>query len=340
MPETPGAAPLKRELGLFDAIVVGLGAMLGAGVVAAFGPAASAAGTGLLLALALAAVVAYGNATSSAAPAAVHPLAGGTYLHGRRQLGPLWGFVAGWGFVVGKTASCVAMALNAGAYAWPAHPRVAAVVAALVLAAVNYRGVAETAALTRLLVTITLLTVGVVLVACFGGGSADPDRLRPLGEYGLHGVLQAAGLHFFAFAGYARIATLDEEVRNPAQTTPRAVPQALLIVVVTYAVVGVAVLLVLGADGTARSDARRGQPELGAGLAHALVPGRHESLHRGSSGAGTQRRCPGPARCSTWRRPVGCSRMSIALPPWRPPKSATASSSRVGAAGRRRNVRC
>lgn len=262
---------LRRELGLSDAVVVGLGAMLGAGVFAAFGPAAAAAGTGLLLALALAAVVAWCNATSSAELAAVHPFAGGTYVYGRRQLGEGWGFVAGWGFVVGKTASCAAMALTAGAYAWPAHPRVAAVVAAVALTAVNYRGVAKTAALTRVLVTLTLLTLVAVLVACFGGGATDPARLGPLGGTGPYGVLQAAGLLFFAFAGYARIATLGEEVRDPARTIRRAIPLALLVVVVMYALVGVAVLVVLGADGTARSAAPL-QAAAAAGSLHAVAP--------------------------------------------------------------------
>ena len=262
---------LRRELGLSDAVVVGLGAMLGAGVFAAFGPAAAAAGSGLLLALAVAAVVAWCNATSSAELAAVHPLAGGTYVYGRRRLGEVWGFVAGWGFVVGKTASCAAMALTAGAYAWPAHPRVAAVVAAVALTAVNYRGVAKTAALTRVLVTLTLLTLVAVLVACFGGGAADPTRLGPIVGTGPYGVLQAAGLLFFAFAGYARIATLGEEVRDPARTIRRAIPLALLVVVVTYALVGVAVLVVLGPDGTAASTAPL-QAAASAGSLHAVAP--------------------------------------------------------------------
>ena len=82
---------LARRLGLGDAVAVGLGAMLGAGVFAALAPAAAAAGGLLLVALAVAAVVATCNALSSAALAAVHPQAGGTYVYGRRQLGPWWG---------------------------------------------------------------------------------------------------------------------------------------------------------------------------------------------------------------------------------------------------------
>lgn len=246
---------LQRRLGVGDAVVIGLGSMLGAGVFAAFAPAAEAAGTGLLLALLVAAVVAFCNATSSARLAAVHPQAGGTYVYGRRQLGPIWGFTAGWAFVVGKTASCAAMALTAGSYAWPEHPRPVAVAVVVALVAVDYRGIVKTARLTRLLVAVTLLVLLLVVVASLAGGATDADRLRPLTGESPYGVLQAAGLLFFAFAGYARIATLGEEVRDPARTIVRAVPLALGLVVLTYAAVAVSLLLVLGADGVAAGPA-------------------------------------------------------------------------------------
>src|ERR1700754_4646376 len=110
---------LERRLGTTDAVVIGLGSMIGAGVFSAFGPAARAAGAGLLIGLGLAAAIAYCNATSSAQLAAVYPTSGGTYIYGRERLGPWWGFIAGWGFVIGKTASCAAMALTVAAYAVP-----------------------------------------------------------------------------------------------------------------------------------------------------------------------------------------------------------------------------
>src|SRR5687768_18545312 len=103
---------LARRLGTFDAVVIGLGAMIGAGVFAAFGPAARAAGNGLIVGLAIAACIAYCNATSSAQLAAIYPESGGTYVYGRRRLGNFWGFLAGWGFVIGKLASCAAMAMT------------------------------------------------------------------------------------------------------------------------------------------------------------------------------------------------------------------------------------
>ena len=110
---------LDRRLTTTDAVVVGLGAMIGAGVFAAFAPAAATAGAWLPLALVVAGVVAYCNAVSSARLAARYPSSGGTYVYGRERLGDLWGFLAGWGFVVGKTASCAAMALTFATYAVP-----------------------------------------------------------------------------------------------------------------------------------------------------------------------------------------------------------------------------
>jgi APA family basic amino acid/polyamine antiporter len=113
-------APLARRLGLSDAVSIGLGSMIGAGIFAAYPPAAVAAGSGLLVGLVLAASVAYCNATASAQLAAQYPTSGGTYVYGRERLGHWWGFVAGWGFVVGKTGSCAAMALTAATTPAPA----------------------------------------------------------------------------------------------------------------------------------------------------------------------------------------------------------------------------
>lgn len=103
---------LERRLGTGDAVVIGLCAMIGAGVFVAFAPAAQAAGAGLFIGLAIAAAVAFCNAAASAQLAMAYPASGGTYLFGRLVLGPWWGFVAGWGFVIGKTASCAAMAIT------------------------------------------------------------------------------------------------------------------------------------------------------------------------------------------------------------------------------------
>lgn len=257
---TSPSAPLARRLGLGDAVTLGLGSMLGAGVFAALAPAAGLAGRWLLAALGLAALVASANALSTAQLAAQHPVAGGAYAYGRARLGPVWGFLAGWGFVVGKTASCAAMALTLGAYAWPGHERLVALGALTLLVAIDVTGVTRTARATRALLVVTLLSLGmlVVTVAIAGASgnlSGAAAATSTSDATGPAEVLGAAGLLFFALAGYARVATLGEEVREPARTIPRAVLLALGGAVVVVAAVAAAALAALGPDGLAGSAA-------------------------------------------------------------------------------------
>jgi basic amino acid/polyamine antiporter, APA family len=249
------ASRLARKLGVGDAVVIGLGAMIGAGIFAALGPAAQAAGSGLLFGLLVAALVAYCNATSSAALASLYPESGGTYVYARKRLNAFWGFLAGWGFVVGKLASCAAMALTFAWYAAPALARPLAFAAVVAMTAVNYFGVTKTAAATRVIVAVVLGCLVLVVFAAAFGGQAELARAKPTTTGGVHGILQAAGFLFFAFAGYARIATLGEEVADPARTIPRAIPLALGITLFVYAAVAVTALLAVGAEGLARAPA-------------------------------------------------------------------------------------
>jgi basic amino acid/polyamine antiporter, APA family len=247
---------LARRLGTRDAVIIGLGSMLGAGVFAAFSPAASVAGAGLLIGLAIAAFVAYCNAAASAQLAAQYPTSGGTYIYGRERLGPWRGFLAGWGFVVGKIASCAAMALTFAAYVAPrGWERPVAIAAVIILAAVNYYGITRTAGLTKIIVGIVIATLALVVAASLSSGMRTPLESRDLLADSWYGILQSAGLLFFAFAGYARIATMGEEVREPERTIPRAILTALTIVVLIYLVVGASILIVLGPAGVAVSRA-------------------------------------------------------------------------------------
>src|SRR4051794_15008506 len=245
--------------------------MIGAGIFSAFAPAARAAGSGLLLGLAAAALVAYCNATSSARLAALYPESGGTYVYGQRRLGPFWGYLAGWAFVVGKTASCAAMALTFAAYAWPEHARTTAAAGVIVLTVLGLLGVQKSAWATRVIVAVVLAVLVLVVIACFAGGHASAPH--PFSGTSAHGVLQAAGLLFFAFAGYARIATLGEEVRDPARTIPRAISTALVITVAVYALVAVAALSVLGGPALGGTTAPL-RAAVEAGGAHRPRPGR------------------------------------------------------------------
>jgi basic amino acid/polyamine antiporter, APA family len=280
------AGRLARRLGTGDAVVIGLGSMIGAGVFAAFAPAAAAAGAGMLLGLVVAAVVAYCNATSSARLAARYPESGGTYVYGRERLGPFWGYLAGWGFLAGKTASCAAMALTVVSYAVPGAGRpvrtVAAVAVVAALTGLNYRGVRKSAQATRLIVAVVLLVLAAAVAASFSARTGSAGHLDAFGGTTAGGVLRAGGLLFFAFAGYARIATLGEEVRDPERTIPRAVPIALGITLAVYGLVAVAVVYALGpgrlaavadplARATAAGDASWLTPVVRAGAAVAAL---------------------------------------------------------------------
>jgi APA family basic amino acid/polyamine antiporter len=267
--EQPAASRLARKLGTGDAVIVGLGSMIGAGVFSAIGPAVRAAGNTVVVALVIAGALAYCNATSSAELAALYPESGGAYVYGRRRLGDVWGFLAGWGFVVGKLASCAAMALTFARYAAPSIARPLAIGAVVSLTAVNYFGIRKTVGLTKIVVGFVLVALAACLFAMLAGGSFEADRLWPVDPATPRNVLQAAGLLFFAFAGYARIATLGEEVVDPARTIPRAIPVALGITLLVYAAVLVSALGAAGGTVLASSPAP---------LADAIRAGRFASV--------------------------------------------------------------
>ncbi|WP_230972590.1 APC family permease [Gulosibacter hominis] len=263
---TQSSPSLRRELTLGGAIAIGLSSMIGAGLFSAFGPAAAAAGSALLVGLLIAFVVAACNATSTAQLAAQYPTSGGSYIYGRERLGEWWGFMAGWGFVVGKSASAAAMALTVAAYVAPAAwLKPVALAALVVMVALNLVGVTRTAQAARIIVALVLTGLAVVLVAAWlSTGPNAPTGFQAMftgpgtrlsTASGWYGVLQSAGLLFFAFAGYARIATLGEEVRDPQRNIPRAIITTLLVVGAIYAIVALTLLAKLGAGGIAVSDA-------------------------------------------------------------------------------------
>ena len=308
-----GAVPaaLSRRLGLRDAVVIGLASMIGAGAFVSLGAAQDLAGSLAPAAVLVAAVVALCNATSTAQLAAQHPAAGGTYHYGRERLGPWWGFLAGWCFVIGKTASCAAMALVVAAYLVPEpFQRPVAALLVVVLTAVNLVGITRTAVLARVLVTVALaalvltgvrLLAGIVAGGPTGGagdgaGAGTWEVPGPLsgqaaglwdgglaavagaGEGGALGIVlalvQAAALMFFAFAGYARVATLGEEVVEPRRTIPRAILLALAAVGAIYLVLSVILVLVgpaPGEQGWGPAPFRAALDGVGAGGVWAVV---------------------------------------------------------------------
>jgi APA family basic amino acid/polyamine antiporter len=250
---------LKRHLTENDAVMVGLGSMIGAGIFAAAAPAAKAAGSGLLLGLLLAGAMAGLNAVTMSQLASRHPESGGAYIYGRIYLGARWGFLAGWAFVIGKLASCTAMALAFSYHFFhltQLQSKLIAAAAVLTLTAINTQGIRKTAAVTRLLVVTTLAVLALVVAAALTGGAAQLERVRE-GFEGIQvtGILQSAGLMFFAFAGYARVATLGEEIVDPKRSIPRAMAKALGLTFLVYFTVLLTTLLVVDTQVLAQSTA-------------------------------------------------------------------------------------
>lgn len=250
-------AELRRALGLGDAVGIGFGAIVGAGIFVVTGIAAGVAGPALLLALPLAGIAAAANALSSAELAARYPQAGGTYEYGRRVLHPWAGFAAGWMFLASKTAAAGAVGLGIAAYLERVAPglpgRAVALAAIALFTAVNALGVRKSSAVNLAIVFVSTATL--LAFAAAAGARFDAARLRPFAPAGAGGVLRAAALLFFAYTGYARIATLGEEVREPRRTIPRAILITVSSVSVLYFAVALAAVGAGGTAAMARGDA-------------------------------------------------------------------------------------
>lgn len=245
---------LARKLGVREAVFIGLGSMIGAGIFTALNPAAEAAGEGLLMGLGLAGIVAFCNASSSAQLARLYPKSGGTYVYATRQINSFSGWIAGWAFIVGKLASCAAAALTFGYYVRQDQAHLLAMLTVIALTAITYHSITKTAMATTVMVLIVLGALGAVVVTALAG-----ERRAELGplttEHGWYGVLQSGGILFFAFAGYARIGTLGEEVREPKRSIPLAIMIAFGITFAVYFAIAISGLLVIGAEGLAATNA-------------------------------------------------------------------------------------
>jgi len=242
---------LKRTLGAVGAAGIGVASMVGAGAFYVWAPAAALAGSLLWVSLILAGAIALLNALVMAQLALHNPVSGGAYRYGRTYIGPRVGFLAGWFFVVGKTASAAAISAIAARYLWPENSTLVAVALLAIFAAANITGLRTTAAISLL---SAIVVVGFLVTLLVGASNVGEFSSEFGGESGW-GVFQAAGLMFFAFAGYARMATLGEEVKNPKKVLPRVIVITLLGVLALYTAIALVTLVLLGPDRLAQSQA-------------------------------------------------------------------------------------
>lgn len=224
---------------------IGLAAMLGAGLFVVFGPAAQLAGNQMLLALLLAAAVSYLNAASIAQLAARVEKPGGAYAYARVYLNDTWSFLAGSAFLVGKIASAAAIALAVGTYIFPQQAVLIAVASVVLMAVINIMGINRTAFGSMVLAIITISFLVFVVIASI---LSPISRSTVLPTPSFDGVLAAAAIFFFAFAGYARVASLGKEVADPGRNIPRAINLSFLVVLAIYASLTIVLPAKLGAD--------------------------------------------------------------------------------------------
>ncbi len=253
-PGSPGS--LRRDITLIDAVGIGLGAIIGAGIFVVTGVAAGVAGPAFIIGLGIAGIAATCNALSSAELAATYPQSGGTYEYGYRLLNPWFGFAAGWMFLASKLAAGGTVALGFGAYFSQLVPSIpaqyAAVGAAILLTTANLFGIKKAGRFNTFIVAITLLTLICFVLA--GISSFDLSNLTPFAPTGYFGIAESAALLFFAYTGYARIATLGEEVHDPKRTIPRAVIITLVVSVVLYMSVALVAVGSVGSTALAQNS--------------------------------------------------------------------------------------
>lgn len=261
--------PLRREVGLAGAVLLGLGSIVGTGVFVSIGVAAQVAGPAVVVAIALAALVATCNGLSSARLAATFPVSGGTYEYGHRVLNHWLGFLAGWTFLLAKSASAATAALGCAGYllvaagvapgGWARASL--AVGLALAVTALVAGGVRRSSRANAAIVSITLVSLAAFVAAGAPEAlAAGATPFTPLLETGPAGLLEATALMFVAFTGYGRIATLGEEVRDPARTIPRAVVVTLVASAALYLAVGVVAVALAGAPALAAATGAAGAP--------------------------------------------------------------------------------
>jgi len=248
---TTSADQLERAVGIPGAVLLGLGSILGTGIFVSVGIAAGIAGPAVLIAIAIAAAVAVCNGLSSAQLAASHPVSGGTYEYGYRYLSRPFGLVAGWTFLLAKSASAATAALGFAAYL--GQGRLLAIGVVVTVTAIVAGGIQRTSWVNAIIVGATL--VGLAVFAIAGIPSIDPAHFEHALTVDPPALLHASALMFVAFAGYGRIATLGEEVRDPARTIPRAIVLALIATLALYAAVVVVGIGSIGAPAFASTAA-------------------------------------------------------------------------------------
>jgi APA family basic amino acid/polyamine antiporter len=246
---------LQASLGLFDAVAVSVGAIIGGGIFVVTGVAAGVAGSAVVVSMVVAACVSLLTALSFCELAAWQPLEGSIYEYSYRLISPFAGFLTGWMWVLSNTFAGAAVALGFAYYLNALYPILPAnIVAALIAACFtvfNYLGSRQSALLNNFLVVAKLLILA--FFVAFGLSFIQHANYVPFQPLQA-GVLLGAVYIFFAFGGFARAAVIAEEIKDARRNVPRAILIALAISTVVYVLVGLVAVGLIGANGLSSSN--------------------------------------------------------------------------------------
>ena len=246
---------LKKTFGLFDAFNIGIGAIIGAGIFVVTGIGAALAGPALLLSLLISAGIAAFTALSFAELSMLIPKEGGGYEFAHELISPFAGFMTGWIWLLSNVVVGAVVSLGFAHYFalfFPIPIQITAVVACVIIITINYLGAKDLEIVNNALVVFKIFILACFIV--FGITALNLEHITsPFLPNGGIGVLQGAAFMFFAFAGFARITIIAEEVKDPKKTIPRAILLALAVSTIIYLLVSYTAIGLVGYQGLANS---------------------------------------------------------------------------------------
>ena len=231
---------LKRSIGLWSAVAINVGAIIGGGIFVVTGIVAGYAGSALVISMIIAGIIAFITATSFAKLTSWQPVEGSVYEYGRQLISPFSGFLAGWMWIVANTFTGAAVSLGFAYYLTAAFPGLPSnlIAAALCLGftALNLVGAKESAGVNNIFVSIKLAVLAFfVLFGALHWNAGNFIPFSPLSS----GVLYGSFFIFFAYGGFARVAVVAEEVKDAKRNVPKAMLLSLGISMIVYVLVGI-----------------------------------------------------------------------------------------------------
>ena len=243
----------SRTLTKKNSLYLGLSSMIGAGLFYNLAPTSNISSYSSILGLLLASTLAFANASSSAQLATLYPQTGGTYLYANKVLGKLAGNVAGIVFILGKTISCIAIALTLGNYISPIYGKEIGIGLSVLVFAIGYKGITKTAVLAKWFVLIVVAILTFFCIAILLTPSTN-FAIPILEGFSISNLFLSAAIWFFAFTGYSRLATYGEEIKNPEKIIPSSILTGLGVTVLIYLIVNWFALAIVGPGIIANSN--------------------------------------------------------------------------------------